>query len=104
MVNRLYVDEQNVKLETTFENVDISGYSGLNYKIRKPSGTILTFPLTVEQDGSEEGLNDAIVFYFTDVGDLDEVGIYFCQVELTYLNANYLSDTVKFQVFARYDF
>jgi hypothetical protein len=104
MVNRLYVDEHNVKLETTLLDADISGYSGLIYTIKKPSETKVTFPLTVEQDGSDEDEDDAIVFYLTEVGDLDEVGIYFCQVELTFLNSNYLSDTVRFQVHDRYEF
>lgn len=104
MVNRLYIDEHNVKLETTLERADISGYTSVNYTIKKPSGTILTFPLTVEQDGSEEEEEDAIVFYLTEIDDLDEVGIYFCQVELTFENAAYLSDTRRFPVLDRYQF
>ncbi|MFX0204388.1 MAG: hypothetical protein ACFFDT_00255 [Candidatus Hodarchaeota archaeon] len=100
MVNKLYTSEFNVKLRTTLKRADISGYTAVNYQVKKPSGAELTLPLTVEDDGAISG--DAVVFYYTQAGDLDEIGNYAIQVIAEFENARFLSDTVYFPVFNSY--
>ena len=91
MVNKLYTDEFHVKIQTNL-NTDVTGYTSLKSIIKKPSGATLSKDLTVVDD--EEG----IVFFLTAVGDFDEVGTYYTQIELIFSNATYLSDTVSFVV------
>lgn len=102
MRNKLYTAEFGIKLLTVLMKADISGYTAIQYAVKKPSGTEVTFPLTVEYDGSGEA-EDARVFYYTEVDDLDEVGTYSFQVELIFANAKYLSDTVKVPVYESFE-
>ena len=63
---------------TIYTTFDLTGYSTVTLKIRKPSGTILT------KTPSVFDLDDGILTYESITGDLDEVGDYTVEVFVTY--------------------
>ena len=92
-MGKIYIGDIGTRLRTTF-NDDIAGYSTIVYKIKKPSGAILTKPCEVEDE-----LN-GIIYYITIAGDLDEVGPHLIQADVKFSSGNKnLSVTKSFIVY-----
>jgi len=82
MTEKIYVGDIGTQLRTTL-NEDLTGYSLIQYKIQKPSGTIVTKTCSVED------VLNGIVYYNTIDGDLDEVGFYKIQTDINFANGNH---------------
>lgn len=92
-MGKIYTFDIGTRLRTTL-NVDLAGYSTIEYKIEKPSRTILTKPCVPEDIGN------GIVYYDTVVDDLDEVGTYKIQVQIVFASGNQNeSETQYFKVY-----
>ena len=92
-MGKIYIGDIGTRLRTTF-NTDIAGYDTIEYKIKKPSGSILTKPCTPEDVGN------GIIYYDTIEGDLDEVGPHLIQVDIIFSSGNKnLSLTKSFIVY-----
>jgi hypothetical protein len=79
---------------TIYTTFDLTGYSAVSMKIRKPSGTLLTKTPTVS------ALSTGVLTYETISGDLDEVGDYTVEVLLTYPDGDYIkSELDNFAVY-----
>ena len=76
-MGKIYTFDIGTRLRTTL-NVDLAGYSTIDYKIQKPSGSILTKPCEVEDEAN------GIIFYDTVLNDLDEIGKYLIQTEIVF--------------------
>ncbi len=92
-MDKIYIGDIGTRLRTTL-NTDITGYSSIIYKIKKPSGTIMTKPCIPEDEAT------GIIYYDTVVDDLDEVGPYLIQIDVRFSSANKnLSVTKSFIVY-----
>ena len=79
---------------TIYTTFDLTGYSAVSMKIRKPGGTLLTKTPTVS------ALTTGVLTYETISGDLDEVGDYTVEVLLTYPDGDYIkSELDNFTVY-----
>ena len=95
-MDKIYIGDIGTRLRTTL-NDDLTGYSSINYKIKKPSGAILTKPCTPEDE------INGIIYYDTIEGDLDEVGSYLIQAFVIFNSGSEnLSVTKSFIVYDRY--
>ena len=96
MVNKIYIGDIGTRLRTTL-NIDLAGYSSISYKIRKPSGSILTKPCTPED------VANGIIYYDSIDGDFDEVGSYRIQADITFTNGSHNeSVTRSFTVYEKF--
>lgn len=73
--------------------VDVSPATSLSIFIKKPNGTVLTKPATLETDGT-----DGKIYYVTVAGDLDKAGIYKIQGKVTFVTGTYYTNTSSFKV------
>jgi len=95
-MSKIYIGDIGTRLRTTF-NTNIAGYDTIEYKIKKPSGSILTKPCTPEDVGN------GVIYYDTIDGDLDEVGPYLFQADIKFVSGNKnLSLTKSFIVYDKY--
>ena len=95
-MGKIYIGDIGTRLRTTL-NTDIAGYSTIEYKIKKPSGAILT------KTCNPEDVGNGIIYYDTIDGDLDEVGPYLIQLNILFNNSNKnLSVTRSFIVYDKY--
>jgi hypothetical protein len=96
MVDKIYIRDIGTRLRTTL-NIDLAGYSSISYKIKKPSGTILTKTCSVEDE------TNGIIYYDAIDGDLDEVGSYRIQADINFTNGNHNeSVTRSFEVYEKF--
>ena len=96
-MGKIYIGDIGTRLRTTL-NTNITGYSSIKYKIKKPNGTILT------KTCSPEDIENGIVYYDTILDDLDEVGSYSIQLEIIFTNGNKnSSETKPFLVYDLYE-
>ncbi len=66
----------------------------MTYKIKKPSGIVVTKPCTPEDE------TEGIIYYDTVVNDLDEAGPYLIQIDVKFNSGNKnLSITKSFIVY-----
>lgn len=97
MASEIHEDDIGTKLLATIiddnQIVDISSASSLTLLIKKPDGSILTRPATLETDGT-----DGKMYYVTVAGDLDEVGVYKIQGLVVLLNGSFYTSIVTFKV------
>ena len=92
-MDKIYIGDIGTRLRTTL-NTDLAGYSSMTYKIKKPSGTIVTKPCIPEDEAN------GIVYYDTVDGDLNEVGPYLIQIDVKFSSGNKnLSVTKSFIVY-----
>jgi len=92
-MGKIYKGDIGTRLRTTF-NDNIAGYSSMDYKIKKPSGSIMTKSCEPEDETT------GIIYYDTVDGDLDEVGAYYIQVDINFSSGNKnLSLTKSFLVY-----
>ena len=92
-MGKIYIGDIGTRLRTTL-NTDIAGYSSIEYKIKKPSGTVMTKPCIPEDEAT------GIIYYDTVVDDLDEVGPYLIQIDVKFSSGNKnLSLTKSFIVY-----
>ena len=92
-MGRIYKFDIGTRLRTTL-NVNLAGYSSIEYKIEKPGGTILTKSCTPPEDEA-----NGIVYYDTILNDLDELGIYHIQVQVVFASGSqFESETMYFTV------
>lgn len=95
-MDKIYIGDTGTRLRTTL-NDDLAGYSSINYKIKKPSGNIITKPCEVEDEAN------GIIYYDTIDGDLDEIGPYLIQAYIIFASGSKnLSVTKSFIVYDRY--
>lgn len=80
-MGKIYVGDIGTRLRTTL-SIDLTGYSTIDYKIKKPSGSILTKTCTVEDAAN------GILYYDTIDGDLDESGSYLVQAKVDWASGN----------------
>ena len=96
-MDKIYIGDIGTRLRTTL-NIDLGGYSSISYKIRKPSGSILTKPCTPED------VANGIIYYDAIDGDFDEVGSYRIQADITFANGNHNeSVTRSFTVYDKFN-
>ncbi len=96
-MGKIYKWDIGTRLRTTL-NVDITGYTLIEYKIEKPSGAILTKTCSVEN------VANGIVYYDTVADDLDEIGTYSIQVQITFTGGDRNeSETKHFNVFDSFE-
>ncbi len=81
-MGKIYTFDVGTRLRTTL-NANLSGYSTVNYKIKKPDGTILTVPVTDVEDEV-----NGIVYYDTVVDDLSVPGSYSIQTQIVFGSGN----------------
>lgn len=97
MASEIHEDDIGTKLLATIiddnEVVNISSASSLTLLIKKPNGSILTRPATLETDGT-----DGKMYYITVAGDLDEAGIYKIQGLVVLPNGSFYTSIVTFKV------
>lgn len=97
MASEIHEDDIGTKLLATIiddnEVVNISSSSSLTLLIKKPNGSILTRPATLETDGT-----DGKIYYITVAGDLDEAGIYKIQGLVVLPNGSFYTSIVTFKV------
>lgn len=75
--------------------VDLTGYTNLDMIFLKPDGTV------VVKDAAIFGLaSDGIIRYTTIANDLDQVGTWKIQAEITLPTGTWRSDIEKFKVYA----
>lgn len=92
-MDRIYIGDIGTRLRTTL-NTDIAGYSSIIYKIKKPSGTVMTKPCIPEDEAN------GIIYYDTVADDLDEAGPYLIQIDVRFSSGNKnLSVTKSFIVY-----
>ena len=93
-MGKIYTFDIGTRLRTTL-NTNLAGYSTIKYKIQKPSGSILTVPVTDVEDEA-----NGIVYYDTVEDDLDEVGTYSIQTQIVFNSGNQNeSETQHFGVY-----
>jgi hypothetical protein len=91
-----YVGDIGTILRTTLDS-DLTGYSTVEYKIIKPDATILTKTCVIED------VTDGIVWYKAIAGDLNVVGIYYCQVKMVFTDGDqFRSRTESFEIFQEF--
>ena len=96
-MGKIFTFDIGTRLRTTL-NVDLAGYSTVEYKIEKPSFTVLTKPCFVEDEAN------GIVYYDTVIDDLDEVGTYKIQVQIVFASGNQNeSETQYFKVYDSFE-
>lgn len=97
MASEIHEGDIGTKLLVTIiddgDIVDISSASSLSLFIKKPNGTILTRPATLETDGT-----DGKMYYITVVGDIDKAGVYKIQGLVVLLNGSFYTSTATFKV------
>lgn len=76
-MGKIYTFDIGTRLRTTF-SADITGYSSVEYKIKKPDGTTMTKTCIVEDQAN------GIVYYDTVEDDLDQAGSYSIQAEIVF--------------------
>ncbi|MHA1513368.1 MAG: hypothetical protein ACTSRJ_04830 [Candidatus Hodarchaeales archaeon] len=78
--------------------IDLAGYDTVEYKIEKPSGSILTKPCEIEDEAT------GIVYYDTVTDDLDEAGKYNIQVQVVFVagSSRFESETKRFTVYDQF--
>ena len=92
-MGKIYTFDIGTRLRTTL-GVDLAGYDTIEYKINKPSGSVLTKTCVVEDEAN------GIVYYDTVVDDLDEIGTHDIQVQVVFLSGKqYESETQYFVVY-----
>ncbi len=92
-MGRIYKFDIGTRLRTTLD-VNLAGYSSIEYKIEKPGGTVLTKPCTPEDEAN------GIVYYDTLLNDLDELGVYHIQVQVVFASGSqFESETMYFTVY-----
>ncbi len=80
-MGKMYTFDVGTRLRTTL-NADISGYSSVEYKIKKPDGTLLTKPCFIEDQAT------GIVYYDTILNDLSVPGSYSIQTQIVFASGN----------------
>jgi len=80
-MGKIYTGDIGTRLRHTL-NVDLTGYSSIDYKIKKPSGTVLTKTCVVED------LSEGIIYYDIIAGDIDEEGEYLIQGYIQFASGN----------------
>ena len=93
-MGKIYTFDIGTRLRTTL-SVNLTGYDTIEYKIQKPSGSVLTKPCTPED------LVNGIVYYDTILNDLDEVGVHYIQVQVVFLSGSQFES--ESQYFIVYD-
>ena len=93
-MGKIYTFDIGTRLRMTL-NEDITGQSSVEYKIKKPGGTIETKTCSVED------LGDGILYYDTITGDLDVVGQYSIQAQVVFSAGvdQFESETQYFNVY-----
>lgn len=80
-MGKIYTFDIGTRLRTTL-NANISGYSSVDYKIKKPDGTVLTKPCFIEDQAT------GIVYYDTILNDLSVPGSYSIQTQIVFTGGN----------------
>ena len=94
IMGKIYTFDIGTRLRTTL-SVDLAGYDTIEYKINKPSGSILTVPVTDVEDEA-----NGIIYYDTVEDDFDEIGTYDIQVQVVFLSGKqFESETQYFIVY-----
>ena len=88
-MGKIYKFDIGTRLRTTL-NVNLTGYSSIEYKIEKPGGSILTKPCTPED------LATGIIYYDTILNDLDELGTYNIQVQVVFASGSQFESKTKY--------
>lgn len=92
-MGKIYTFDIGTRLRTTL-GVDLAGYDTIEYKINKPSGSVLTKTCSVEDEPN------GIVYYDTVSNDFDEIGTYDIQVQVVFLSGKqFESETQYFIVY-----
>lgn len=92
-MGKIYIGDIGTRLRTTL-NTDLAGYESIIYKIKKPSGIVMTKPCIPEDEAN------GIIYYDTVVDDLNETGPYLIQIDVRFSSGNKnLSVTKSFIVY-----
>lgn len=92
-MGKIYMFDIGTRLRMTL-SADLTGYTTIEYKIKKPSGSILTKTCSIED------LANGIIYYDTANGDLDEEGKYSIQAQIVFSGGDqYESESKSFRVY-----
>ena len=91
-MGKIYQFDIGTRLRTTL-NVSLAGYSTIEYKIKKPSGTTITKTCNVED------VVNGIIYYDIINGDLDEPGTYLIQTQIVFSNGNQNESETQYFIF-----
>ena len=92
-MGKIYTFDIGTRLRTTL-NVDLVGYSTVEYQIKKPNGIILTKTCAIEDQAN------GIIYYDTILNDLDLSGSYSIQTQIVFGSGNQNeSETQHFLVY-----
>ncbi len=93
-MGKIYTFDIGTRLRMTL-GIDLAGYDTIEYKINKPSGSILTKPCTPED------VANGIIYYDTVADDLDEIGTYDIQAQVVFVigSNRFESETQYFVVY-----
>lgn len=92
-MGKIYTFDIGTRLRTTL-NANLTGYSTIEYKIKKPDSTIITKICSVEDVAT------GIIYYDTIANDLDLSGSYSIQAQIVFGSGNQNeSETQHFVVY-----
>ena len=93
---KVYLDAVGTVIRLNM-GTDISAATAVTFEVYKPDGTVDSWTAAVD------GADDEALIYTTADDDLDQVGEYLIQPELTFAAALLLGDTVRMVVHPPYD-
>jgi hypothetical protein len=94
-MSKAYVGDIGTAIEIN-TLIDLSGASTMEYKVKKPDGSIHTWEVEIPAALTEA---DGFLVHFTEDGDFDQVGKYYIQPHVTSASTDHLGDTVTLEVF-----
>ena len=94
-MSKAYKDDIGTAIELN-TLIDLSGASTMEYKVKKPDGTIVTWDAEIPSALTEE---DGYLVYFTESGDFDQSGNYYIQPHVVTATSDHLGDTVTIRVY-----
>lgn len=97
-MSEVHQDQIGMQFKVTLSDadvaVDLSIYTTRQIIFKKPSGSLLTKTASLYTDGT-----DGIMYYTSVSGDLDEVGIWKLQCQLTNASESHRTEIGSFKVY-----
>lgn len=94
-MSKAYVGDIGTAIEIN-TLIDLSGASTMEYKVKKPDGTLVDWEVEIPAALTEE---DGFLVHFTEAGDFDQVGKYLIQPHVVTASSDHLGNTVTLEVY-----
>lgn len=102
MAAELHVGDAGTKIRATIMDgsspADLSTQTLLQYKLRKPSGTVVVLNASLVNSGV-----DGLIQYITSASTLDEAGMYKLQAYIEIASNHWHTDEIMFRVYPNLD-